>query len=163
MDVIPSDDIAEPGGGGPSNGENKSLIEGFLEEFEDFFSLSAVWQVGCPGCSSVLLARIRVLRPLYPRGEHVVYGDGAAVLVPGEALPAAGHGHGSYRLCPGVDSVEGVTYGTGGLHPEHGGHTFRAEGVAAFQGFLVFDRLQADGAVFSVSHSFKGVPVLQAE
>lgn len=119
MDVIPSDDIAESSGGRPSNGEDKSLFKGFFEQFQDFFSLCTVWQVGCPGRASVLSTRIRVLRPLYSRGEQVIDSDRAAVFIPGKRLPVAGHGHGAFGLGPGINPVEGVAYGTGGLQLEH--------------------------------------------
>lgn len=132
VNVVPCDDIVEACGGRSSDGEGESPVEGFPQQLQDFLSLLAGWQVGSTRGAAVLHAGVWVLRPLYPRWEMVVYGDGAAVLKARQALPAARLRHRALRLGPCVHSVVGVAYRTSGLQLENRVDTLSAKRVKAF-------------------------------
>lgn len=69
--------------------------------------------------------------PLYSARKTVLYHNGAAVLVAGDALPAARHRHRALRLVARVLSVVGVAYRTSWLQLEERVDALRAKRVAA--------------------------------
>ena len=61
VDVVPGDHVTSAGGGGLSNGEGESLLEGSLQELQNLPAHTGVWEEGCAGCPFVRLAGIGVL------------------------------------------------------------------------------------------------------
>ena len=85
--------------------------------------------------------------PLDPRGETVLNDDAAAVLVPGQTLPAARHRHRAPRLVPRVRAVKGVADRTRGLHPEDLVDATSAERVTTRERLLLLNLVQTNDAV----------------
>lgn len=147
VNVIPGDDVVEARGRRAPDGEDEPAVERFPQQPRHLLSLLAGWQEGRARGAAVPHTGIRVLGPLDPRRETVLYDDAAAVLVPGQLLPAARHRHRARRLGPGVRAVEGVADRTRGLLPENAVDALGAEGVATRERLLLPNRLQTNGAV----------------
>jgi hypothetical protein len=101
VDAVPDGLMVEAGCDRSTNREDKSSVEGYLEQFKDFPTLWAVGEVGCSGSSSELLSISKTSVHL------IVDDDGATVWVTVAAQVGLGMAldH-TVRLISHFDSVD---------------------------------------------------------